>query len=73
MNFKKNALRTVVGAAAMTGVAAAQAGTWAATSGAPALRPYLHLPQVSTPWEQGSLRVTSKSTLLSLGVHGARH
>jgi len=35
MNFKKNALRTVVGAAAMTGVAAAQAGSWAATSGAP--------------------------------------
>ena len=29
MNFNKNALRTVVGAAAMTGVAAAQAGTWA--------------------------------------------
>ena len=29
MNFKKNALRTVVGAAAITGVGAAQAGTWA--------------------------------------------
>ena len=35
MNFKKNAIRTAVGAVAMTGVAAAQAGTWTASSGAP--------------------------------------
>ncbi len=35
MNFKKNAIKTAVGVAAMSGVAAAQAGTWAATSGAP--------------------------------------
>jgi len=35
MNFKKNAIKTAVGVAAMSGVAAVQAGTWAPTSGAP--------------------------------------
>ena len=35
MNFKRNALRTVVAAAGLSGAVAANAGTWLATSGAP--------------------------------------